>query len=106
MYEAARLDGAGPVRTYLAVTLPLLRPVTAGRRDHQRHQRVQLVPGHLGDDPRRPGFSTDTTTTYMYKLAFDNQDVGESAAMAVVNFALILLVVLVYLRVVRREETG
>lgn len=51
-----------------------------------------------------PGFATDTTTTYLYKLAFDNQSVGESAAMAVVNFGLILAVVLVYLRVVRRQE--
>ncbi|MDQ0752937.1 ABC-type sugar transport system permease subunit [Streptomyces africanus] len=51
-----------------------------------------------------PGFATDTTTAYLYKLAFDNQSVGESAAMAVVNFGLILAVVLVYLRVVRRQE--
>ncbi len=44
------------------------------------------------------------TTTYLYKLAFDNQSVGESAAMAVVNFGLILAVVLVNLRVARRQE--
>jgi ABC-type sugar transport system permease subunit len=37
----------------------------------------------------------------MYKLAFAGPgDVGESAAMAVVNFALILILVLLYLRAV------
>lgn len=27
IYEAARLDGAGPVRTFFSVTVPLLRPI-------------------------------------------------------------------------------
>ena len=41
----------------------------------------------------------------MYKIAFFDQNVGESAAMAVVNFALILVMVLLYLRASRwREE--
>ena len=34
-----------------------------------------------------PGYPTDTTTTFMYKIAFRSQDIGQSAAMAVVNFA-------------------
>jgi ABC-type sugar transport system permease subunit len=47
-----------------------------------------------------PGFQTDTTTTFMYKLAFRFQDIGQSAAMSVVNLLVILLFVLFYLRVV------
>lgn len=107
VYEAARLDGAGPVRTYLGVTLPLLRPSLLVAAIINVINVFNSFPVIWAMTRGGPGFSTDTTTTYMYKLAFDNQDVGESAAMAVVNFALILLVVLVYLRVVRhREETG
>ena len=45
-----------------------------------------------------PGYQTDTTTTFMYKIAFRSQNVGQSAAMAVVNFAIILVFVLLYLR--------
>ncbi|MFE9648995.1 carbohydrate ABC transporter permease [Streptomyces sp. NPDC006365] len=107
VYEAARLDGAGPVRTYLGITLPLLRPSLLVAAIINVINVFNSFPVIWAMTRGGPGFSTDTTTTYMYKLAFDNQDVGESAAMAVVNFALILLVVLVYLRVVRRrEETG
>ncbi len=47
-----------------------------------------------------PGSQTDTTTTFMYKLAFRYQDIGQSAALSVVNLAVILLFVLFYLRVV------
>ena len=42
-----------------------------------------------------PGFQTDTTTTFMYKLAFRFQDMGQSAAMAVINFGVILVFVAV-----------
>lgn len=48
---------------------------------------------------------TDMTMTFTYKIAFFDQNVGESAAMAAGNFALILVVVLLYPRVSRwREE--
>jgi ABC-type sugar transport system permease subunit len=107
VYEAARLDGAGLVRTYIAVTLPLLRPSLLVAGIINVINVFNSFPVIWAMTRGGPGFATDTTTTYMYKLAFDNQAVGESAAMAVVNFALILLVVLVYLRVVRwREEIG
>ena len=47
-----------------------------------------------------PGSQTDTTTTFMYKLAFRFQDIGQAAAMSVVNFTVILLFILLYLRIV------
>ncbi len=104
VYEAARVDGAGPVRTYLGITLPLLRPSLLVAAIINVINVFNSFPIIWAMTRGGPGFDTDTTTTYLYKLAFDNQAVGESAAMAVVNFALILAVVLVYLRVVRRQE--
>ncbi|MDH6623012.1 ABC-type sugar transport system permease subunit [Streptomyces sp. LBL] len=107
VYEAARLDGAGTARTYLSITLPLLRPSLMVAAIINVINVFNSFPVIWSMTRGGPGFATDTSTTYMYKLAFDNQAVGESAAMAVVNFALILLVVLLYLRVVRsREEIG
>jgi multiple sugar transport system permease protein len=54
-----------------------------------------------------PGFSHDTTITFMYKLAFKSaeKDVGQSAAAGLFNVLLILVAVVIYLRVSRwREE--
>ncbi|WP_405876885.1 MULTISPECIES: carbohydrate ABC transporter permease [unclassified Streptomyces] len=104
VYEAARVDGAGPVRAYLSITLPLLRPSLVVAAIINVINVFNSFPIIWAMTRGGPGFSTDTTTTYLYKLAFDNQSVGESAAMAVVNFGLVLAVVLVYLRVVRRQE--
>ena len=48
---------------------------------------------------RNPGFTHDTTITFMYKLAFKSaEDVGMSAALGVFNVLLILVVVVIYLR--------
>ncbi|WP_328827830.1 carbohydrate ABC transporter permease [Streptomyces ureilyticus] len=104
VYEAARVDGAGPVRGYLGITLPLLRPSLVVAAIINVINVFNSFPIIWAMTRGGPGFASDTTTTYLYKLAFDNQSVGESAAMAVVNFGLILAVVLVYLRFVRRQE--
>jgi ABC-type sugar transport system permease subunit len=45
-----------------------------------------------------PGYTTDTTTTLMYKLAFRSQEIGVSASLSVVNFAIVLIFVLIYIR--------
>jgi ABC-type sugar transport system permease subunit len=104
VYEAARVDGAGPVRGYLGITVPLLRPSLVVAAIINVINVFNSFPIIWAMTRGGPGFATDTTTTYLYKLAFDNQSVGESAAMAVVNFGLVLAVVLVYLRVVRGQE--
>ncbi|MER5428584.1 sugar ABC transporter permease [Streptomyces sp. NPDC002588] len=106
VYEAARVDGAGPVRGYLGITLPLLRPSLVVAAIINVINVFNSFPIIWAMTRGGPGFATDTTTTYLYKLAFDNQSVGESAAMAVVNFGLVLAVVLVYLRVVRGQEAA
>ena len=85
IYEAARVDGAtGPAHVPVHHAAPAAAG-PAGGRDHQHDQRLQLLPHHLGHDPGRAGSQTDTTTTFMYKLAFRFQDIGQSAALSVVN---------------------
>ncbi|MFB4306243.1 carbohydrate ABC transporter permease [Actinomadura sp. GTD37] len=105
VYEAARVDGAGPFRTYVGITLPLLRPAVLIASIVNVINVFNSFPIIWAMTGGGPGNKTDTTTTFMYKLAFYDQDVGESGAMAVVNFVLILVMVLLYLRAARwREE--
>lgn len=100
VYEAARVDGAGGWRTYRDITLPLLRPALLVASIINMINVFNSFPIIWVMTGGGPGFSTDTTTTFMYKLAFRFQDIGQSAAMAVVNFAVILFFVVLYLRVV------
>ncbi|WP_232778694.1 carbohydrate ABC transporter permease [Carbonactinospora thermoautotrophica] len=107
VYEAARIDGAGPLKTYVMITLPLLRPALLVGSIINVINVFNSFPIIWVMTQGGPGHATDTTTTFMYKLAVFDQDVGDSAAMAVVNFLLIIVMVLLYLRALRwREEVG
>jgi multiple sugar transport system permease protein len=102
IYEAARVDGAGARRSYLAITLPLLRPAILVATTINVINVFNSFPIIWEMTRGGPGYETSTTTTFMFilKQAF----IGESAAMSVVNFMLVILVVLLFLRVTRWKE--
>jgi multiple sugar transport system permease protein len=106
VYEAARVDGASPWRTYRSVTLPLLRPALLVAAVLNIIYVFNSFPIVWTLNDRNPGFGHDTLITYMYKVAFKSalRDVGLAAALGVVNVALILLAVLVYLKAARWRE--
>jgi raffinose/stachyose/melibiose transport system permease protein len=103
LYEAARIDGAGPVREFFAVTLPGLRgqlavaltlTITAALRTFD----LVWVTTHGG-----PGTSTLTPAVALYKAAFENPQVGLAAAIGVVMAALCLVIAVVITRVSERD---
>jgi multiple sugar transport system permease protein len=108
LYEAARIDGAGPWQVYRRVTFPLLRPsllvavVLNAIYVFNSFPIIWIITGKI------PGYDTDTTITFMYKVAFgpgSQLDAGEAAALAVLNVLFLLVVVTVYLRHVTWDET-
>ncbi len=107
VYEAARVDGASAWRAYASVTLPLLRPALLVATVLNVIYVFNSFPIVWTLNDRNPGFAHDTTITYMYKIAFKSslRDVGLSAALGVVNVALILLAVTLYLRTVPWRES-
>lgn len=92
LYEAARIDGAGPVREFLAVTLPGLRneivvvlvlTVTAALRNFD----VIYVMTQGG-----PGSATQVPSLLVYNQAFVVGAVGAAAAVGSVLAVLIVIV--------------
>lgn len=106
VHEAARVDGASPWRAYRSVTLPLLQPALGVATVLNIVYVFNSFPIVWTLNDRNPGFAHDTMITYMYKIAFRSafRDVGLAAAVGVVNVALILVAVVVYLRTVHWQE--
>ena len=106
VYEAARIDGARPWQIYWRVTLPLLRPAMLVASVLNIIYVFNSFPIVYTLNDRNPGFTHDTTITFMYKIAFKSaeKDVGMSAAAGIFNVLLILVVVMVYLKVVKWQE--
>jgi multiple sugar transport system permease protein len=103
VHEAAKVDGAGKWRTYLSITLPLLRPALIVATLINVVNVFNSFPIIWEMTRGGPGYETSTTTTFMFILK--QSYVGESAAMSVLNFGLVIVVVLLFLRMTRWKET-
>lgn len=97
VYEAARVDGASKLRTYFAITLPLLRPAALVCLLINLMNVFNSFPIIYEMTRGGPGYETSTSTVFMYILKQSN--IGEAGAMAVVNFGIIILIVLGFLKV-------
>ena len=101
-YEAGRLDGAGPLRLFWHVTIPLLRPTML-------FVLVTSLVNALGSfvlmlvlTEGGPVRSTTVTGLYIYDMAFTDLRLGRASAGAYVLFAIIFAVSLLQLRLLRR----
>ena len=98
LYEAAKVDGSNPWKSYRSITFPLLFPALSVAAVINLINVFNQFPIIWIMTGGGPGYETDTTTTLMYKLAFRSQEVGQSAALSVLNFFVIMVFVLIYLR--------
>jgi multiple sugar transport system permease protein len=104
--EAAEIDGAGPWHNYLYVVLPNLRPALAVATIINIINVFNSLPILRTLTGSIPGYDADTSTTLIFKFIQAERQVDTASALSVVNFLLVLVVILVYLRVVRpmRED--
>ncbi len=98
IFEAAQIDGSGAWKTYFSITFPMLTPALFVAAIINLINVFNSFPIIWVMTGGGPGYDTDTTTTLMYKLAFRSQEVGQSASLSVLNFAIILIFVALYLK--------
>jgi raffinose/stachyose/melibiose transport system permease protein len=103
LYEAARLDGAGPIREFFAVTLPgvrneilvvLVLSITAALRNFD----LIYVTTQGG-----PGTSTEVPSWMVYRQAFFTGMLGKASALGVLLTLLILVLSILLLRPWKRS---
>ncbi|MFD5885141.1 carbohydrate ABC transporter permease [Streptomyces sp. NPDC060334] len=102
VYEAAKMDGTTTWQTYLRITLPLLRPAFLVGVVINLINVFNSFPVIWSMTRGGPDRDTATTTVFMYQLK--NSDIGQSAAMSVVNFALVVVMVVLFLKVGRWNQ--
>ncbi len=103
LYEAARVDGAGAIRGFLSVTLPLLIPtilVILVVRTIEAFKVFDIIYIMTRGGPAN---GTQSIAYYAYLQAFSNQLFGYGGALAYVIALFILGFALIYMRLLRRE---
>jgi len=103
LYEAAQADGAGPVRRFWFVTLPLLKPVLAivilfSTIFTFSEFNIVYVLTHGG-----PINSTHLFATLARQVGLETGRIGEGAAIVLYLFPVLAFVVYAQLKSVRRE---
>jgi len=103
MREAAAVDGAGPIRSYTAIVIPMIAPVIL-------FVMVLLVIGSFNVfisvylmTAGGPVHQTEVLLSYMYHQAFDYLDFGFGAALSNLLAVLIVALSLLQIRFLRRE---
>lgn len=106
LYEAAEIDGAGPLRRFVSITVPLIRGalsfvfvITIINSVQAFDQAYALTGGNGG-----PETGTYVLGIMLFQNAFRFYEVGYASALAWVIFAILLLLTLIQLRLSRRAE--
>ena len=104
LYDAARVDGAGAIREFFAVTLPGLRPQLAVALTLTVTAALRTFDLVWLTTRGGPGTSTITPSFLLYTKAFSVGDVGAAAAIGVVMAIACLLIALGIVRAVERDS--
>ncbi|MEU2790063.1 sugar ABC transporter permease [Streptomyces sp. NPDC007100] len=106
LYEAATVDGAGRVRTFFAVTVPMVREMTTllviltVSGAFLVFNEVMVMTGG------GPSNSSQTLGTWLYASAFTGDDMGYAAAIGTVMFAITFVAGAVQLLHSRRKAAA
>ncbi|MQY22222.1 carbohydrate ABC transporter permease [Nocardia macrotermitis] len=112
LYEAAIVDGAGAVRRFVSITLPLLRPtlifiiVTSTIGGLQIFTEPKLFDAQPGSNNGGSKHQFQTISLYLYQSAFETQQLGYAAAIGCALMIVILLFAVVNFLLTRRLAAG
>ena len=98
LYEAAEVDGAGPVRRFWSITVPQLRPIIVSMALLDliwTSQQFALIWMTTGGGPLS---ATEMLSTFTYKLAFSEYDFAGASASAVIVLVLSMVLAFFYVR--------
>jgi multiple sugar transport system permease protein len=105
IYEAARIEGAGPWKNFTRITLPLLRPtfvfvlVTSIIGSFQVFDTIAVTT--LGG----PGYATRTIVWYIYQEGFVSFRMGYASTMSCALFLCLAIVTVVQMRIMRSGQS-
>jgi multiple sugar transport system permease protein len=102
-YQAATIDGANWLQRVVRITLPLLKPtitflVVTGMINNLQVFTQIFVMTHGG-----PGDATRTLAYHLYETGFSFNWFGRASAMAVILFAMIMVITVIQLKLLKQR---
>jgi raffinose/stachyose/melibiose transport system permease protein len=104
LLEAAKIDGAGPIRRFVLVTFPLLRETTLIVLAITAINALKAYDIVYAMTNGGPANRTQLLSTWMYFLTYNYNTVGQGTAIAVILFAITLIFAIPYIRFMTRKS--
>lgn len=103
LYEAASIDGAGKLKQFMKITLPLLKSsilVALLFRTLDAFRVFDLVYVLTGGGPAN---STETISLLAYKVMFNQTNFGDGSALSVIVFICVAIISMIYIKFLGRD---
>lgn len=102
-YEAANLDGASPFQAFRFITFPLLKGTSTFILIVTMIGSFQVLDQIMVMTKGGPVNSTQVSALYIFKVAFEQMNMGYSSALAFVLFLVIFCLSLVQLKLLSKD---
>jgi ABC-type sugar transport system permease subunit len=106
LHEAARIDGAGPIRRFVSITLPLLRPAIVVAAAFRMLDALRLFDLAFVMTGGGPGTATEPLSLYAYIATMERLRFGYGSALSISVFLLTFGCALVWVRALGRSLGG
>ncbi|MCJ7841549.1 sugar ABC transporter permease [Lederbergia sp. NSJ-179] len=98
LYEVAKIDGAGPIKRFIHVTLPMITPTILFSVVMQSIAYFQMFTESYILNKGGPDYASTTYLVNTYNTAFRDFDFGLAMAQSWILFIIILIITLIVMR--------
>jgi multiple sugar transport system permease protein len=103
LYDAAKIDGAGPMQTFRHITIPLIMPTMLFVVVTQFIAHMQVFAQAYIITAGGPGNASRTATMYLYETAWKYFRFGYASSISVVLAAIMIVVTIILFMLMRRQ---
>lgn len=104
LYEAAAIDGVGPLRRFFSISLPLVREMSSLMMIVTVSGAFQVFNEVMVMTSGGPNNSSQVLGTWLYRSGFVRNDFGYAAAIATAVFVITLVLAVLQLRLSKRRR--
>ncbi len=106
VFRAARIDGASPLRIFVFITLPLLRPALLLALLFRTLDAFRVFDAIYVLTEGGPANSTETLSIYAYKTMMRSGNFGYGSSLSVATFLCVMSLALIYIWLLGQSEDG
>lgn len=105
-FQAAAVDGAGPVRTFFRVVFPMMAPITIGALIIRLIEASKMMDSVYVLTQGGPGTATETSSYYIYIRGLRDFQIGYASSLSLTYLVIMIVSLTIVAKVLGRALLG